>query len=388
MNKDNITRRDFLGGALKTSLAISTAAFLGAETVFGQKNAAQTVFKTAHGNLIIKHNPLAIAVTDAGGKVLTETVAGDALTINSKGEADKLARVVKANQAANGMILECVTAKNKTISLQLSATVSSIKLEVKTAGAETVLFKFKTSENEFLSGGGQRIRSLNLQGYNINSVARVNDDGIVKVGSNEDEFSAPTPFFLSQKGYAAFVETEGLWNFDFAKAEKDTIAVLIAGNVVNLHFFTGETPKKLVQTFTELSGRMQPAPDWNYGLWKWRDVYVNEFEVYEDVSMMRSLDLPATALIIDSPWSSKHVSFDINPKQFPNGKNFSIICIEQVINSFFGSSRLSIRTRRISKKPTKRAISLKTQTAKRCSLIGGIRPARPNSVWNRLDSAE
>jgi alpha-D-xyloside xylohydrolase len=38
--------------------------------------------------------------------------------------------------------------------------------------------------------------------------------------------------------------------------------------------------------------------------------------------MMRSLDLPATAMIIDSPWSSKHVSFDFNPKQFPNGKLF------------------------------------------------------------------
>jgi alpha-glucosidase (family GH31 glycosyl hydrolase) len=322
MKNTNLTRREFLDGALKTTLAATAISALGAGEIFAQSG-KPFVYATAHGDLEISNNPFAISLKNKNGKVLLASAPN--AKRNGVGQAngfDRISRVVKTQKTAGVFEIEAETAGKKSVSLKISDLPNSILLEVKTNAAETLALAFRFAPEEFTSGAGQRIRSINLRGYNINSVARVNDDGIVRVGSNEDEFSAPTPFFLSSKGYGLFVDTDGLWNFDFGKAEKDSISILAGGAQMRMHLFTGANPKEIVRKFTNLTGRMQPAPDWNFGLWKWRDVYRDEFEAYEDASMMRSLDLPAQALIIDSPWSSKHVSFDFNPQQFPNGKQF------------------------------------------------------------------
>ncbi len=321
MNKEHLTRREFLDGAIKTTLATATIAALGGNEIYAQNKSV--IFSTAHGDLEIRQNPFALVLKDKRGKILFATAPTASRNgIGKSGNFDKLSRVVKTNKTVNGFIVEAETAAKGRVFFSFTETPDSIRLEAKSDNAETLALAFGYAPDEFLSGAGQRIRSLDLRGYNINSVARVNDDGIVKVGSNEDEFSAPTPFFVSNRGYGLYLETEGLWNFDFGKAEKDSISVLGGGAVMNLYIFTGANIKEIVRKYTNLTGRMQPTADWNFGLWKWRDVYINEFEVYEDASMMRSLDLPATAMIIDSPWSSKHVNFDFNPKQFPNGKLF------------------------------------------------------------------
>ncbi len=319
MSDKNLTRREFLGGALKTSLATATVSTRGANESFAQNDSF--VFRTAHGDLEIRQNPLAFVLKDESGKILLETAPP--ASRNGIGNAktfDRFTRVIKTKKAANGLEMEIETAAGQKVFFAVSETAESIRLEAKADNAETLAMAFKYAEDEFTSGGGQRIRSLDLRGCNINSVARVNDDGLVKVGSNEDEFSAPTPFFISSRGYGVYLETEGLWNFDFGKAEAGVISVLGGGTKMKLHFITGSTPKEIVRKYTNLTGRMHPAADWNFGLWKWRDVYRDEFEVYEDASMMRSMDLPATAMIIDSPWSTKHVSFDFNPNQYPDGK--------------------------------------------------------------------
>jgi len=322
-NNVKLTRREFFDGAIKTTLAATAISALGAENVFaGEKT---TTFKTAHGSLIVEHEPFKLRLTNAAGVNLVESFSGSQSAnarfgIGKSGKFDRLARVVRASKKANGWRLECESVGKQAVTITLAEQSNSIKLEIATAAADAIAMAFAYAPDEHLSGMGQRLRTLDVRGVNINSVARVNDDGVVK--SNEDEFSAPMPFFLSNRGYGAFVETEGIWNFDFGKNDANAVALLANGATMNLHLLTGATHKELIKKYTALTGRMAQTADWNFGLWKWRDVYQDEFEVYQDAQMMRSLDLPATGIIIDSPWSDKYIDFELNPKQFASGRGF------------------------------------------------------------------
>jgi len=63
---------------------------------------------------------------------------------------------------------------------------------------------------------------------------------------------------------------------------------------------------------------MMLPPKWAFGMWKWRDWVWDEKEVYEDASMLQSLDIPASVIFIDSPWSNEYIDYEFNPEQFPD----------------------------------------------------------------------
>lgn len=316
-----LTRREFLDGAAKTTLAAAAIAAFGSETLAQKKTGKPFVFQTAHGDLEIRQNPFALALKNKSGKVLFETApAAKRQGIGTANNFDRIARAIKIQRTANGISVEMETASRQKITFDITDALNAITLEARADNADALALAFGYASGEHISGMGQRLRTLDLRGIQINSVARVNDDGART--NNDDEFSAPLPFFLSNLGYAMFVETEGLWNFDFGKIDPDAISLQAVGKQLKLHLFAGATHKELIKKYTALTGRMARTADWNFGLWKWRDVYVDEFEVYQDAQMMRSLDLPTTAMIIDSPWSDKYIDFQLNPRQFPSGKTF------------------------------------------------------------------
>ena len=320
MNNKNLTRREFLDGATKTTLAATAVAAFGNEAL-AQDGGKPFVFQTSHGDLEIRQNPFALSLKNKSGKVLFETAPQAKRTgIGTANNFDKIGRGVKIQRTAAGVSVEAETADKQKFTLDISDSPNAITLEARANVADALALAFGYASDEHISGMGQRLRSLDLRGIQINSVARVNDDGTRT--NNDEEFSAPLPFFLSNRGYSMFVETDCLWNFDFGKIDPNAISLQANGKHLKLHFFAGTTHKELIKKYTALTGRMARTADWNFGLWKWRDVYVDEFEVYQDAQMMRSMDLPTTAMIIDGPWSDKYIDFALNPRQFPSGKTF------------------------------------------------------------------
>jgi alpha-D-xyloside xylohydrolase len=57
-------------------------------------------------------------------------------------------------------------------------------------------------------------------------------------------------------------------------------------------------------------------PYWAFAPWKSRDFHSSEKDVYEDVDRTRALDLPASVVLIDSPWATNYNTYTFNPKQF------------------------------------------------------------------------
>jgi alpha-D-xyloside xylohydrolase len=139
----------------------------------------------------------------------------------------------------------------------------------------------------------------------------------------------PIPFFLSTTGYGLWVDTTGEATFDLNVSDRNQIVVDAVSNRLRIRLFTGETEKSkadagkfpaILAAFTSLACGDQPAailpPYWAFAPWQSRDFHSSEAEVREDVDRTRELGLPASVIVLDSPWATAYNSYIFNPKQF------------------------------------------------------------------------
>ena len=134
----------------------------------------------------------------------------------------------------------------------------------------------------------------------------------------------PMPFFLSTTGYGVWVDTTGDATFDFGASDRENLVVDALTSHLRVVLFTsaagdgkasGRFPDMLAQ-FTALAGRATLPPYWAFAPWQARDYHQNQAQVQEDVDKTRELGLPASVLLIDSPWASAYNSYAFNAKQF------------------------------------------------------------------------
>ena len=87
--------------------------------------------------------------------------------------------------------------------------------------------------------------------------------------------------------------------------------------------FTGgqEIPGRfpaILESFTALASKPRSVlpPYWAFAPWQARDYHQNTAQVLEDIDKTRALGLPASVILIDSPWATSYNSYEFNPKQF------------------------------------------------------------------------
>ncbi|NOY78933.1 MAG: glycoside hydrolase family 31 protein [Calditrichaeota bacterium] len=147
-----------------------------------------------------------------------------------------------------------------------------------------------------------------------------------------------TPFYLSSKGYGLWVETTWPGAYDLAATnpEKTTFSFEGEGRLV-YHIFPGPQPATILENYTALAGRPFLPPKWAFSTWRWRDDHANldtlydgtpysgpiNSQLYEDVAMMDSLDIPYGVYWVDRPWAKGprgYSDFQWDPKRFPNAE--------------------------------------------------------------------
>jgi alpha-D-xyloside xylohydrolase len=126
----------------------------------------------------------------------------------------------------------------------------------------------------------------------------------------------PIPFFMSTSGYGLWLDTTGEATFDLNASNRDEIVVDVAAAKLRIVLFTGPEFPAILEQFTALAGRAVVPPYWAFAPWKARDYHVNRAQVMEDVDRNRELGLPASVILIDSPWASAYNDYHFNPKQF------------------------------------------------------------------------
>ena len=160
-------------------------------------------------------------------------------------------------------------------------------------------------------------------------------------GQKVDMIVKPTtsiyaPYYLSSRGYAAFVKGNWPGYFEFAVSDPRRVKIEFEGPSFELKIYTAPTPAELVRAHAIDAGPPFMPPRWMYMPWRWRDEHTERAKYYdgtpvtgpfnseimEDVLMMKAFGIPNGIYWIDRPWGPGkpwgYDDFDIDEKRLPN----------------------------------------------------------------------
>ncbi|MBL9134642.1 MAG: DUF5110 domain-containing protein [Verrucomicrobiales bacterium] len=130
---------------------------------------------------------------------------------------------------------------------------------------------------------------------------------------------ASIPFALSLRdGRAAglFWDFPGRQIWDIGSTHRDVWSLQAPADHVDLYLFAGPTPYRVVQRFTDLTGRHWLLPRWALGYHQSRYSYVNRAELESVARQLRRRQIPCDAVYCDIHHQDKHRVFTFG-RSFP-----------------------------------------------------------------------
>lgn len=138
---------------------------------------------------------------------------------------------------------------------------------------------------------------------------------------SSDPLYKTIPFFQGfRKGAAYGIFFDNTWrsSFDFGKESRDYYSFGSDGGEINYYYFAGPDPKKIIEDYTALTGRMPLPPLWTLGYQQCRYSYYPEKRGYEIVERLREDKIPADTIYFDIDYQQGYEPFTINREYFPH----------------------------------------------------------------------
>jgi alpha-glucosidase len=138
---------------------------------------------------------------------------------------------------------------------------------------------------------------------------------------SSDPLYKTIPIFQGfRKGAAYGIFFDNTWRstFDFGKESRDYYSFGSDGGEINYYYFAGPDPKKIVEDYTALTGRMPLPPLWTLGYQQCRYSYYSEKRGYEIVERLREDKIPADTIYFDIDYQQGYAPFTINREYFPH----------------------------------------------------------------------
>jgi alpha-glucosidase len=141
-------------------------------------------------------------------------------------------------------------------------------------------------------------------------------------GPASDPLYKSIPFFIevNEKGESTgfFLDNHWRTNFDFGKAERDTLVVSAEGGPVDYYVMAGPTPRDVVTQYAALTGTPPLAPLWALGFQQSHWSYMSQAEVEGIADHLRADRIPADVLYTDIDYQDRNRPFTINTQSFPD----------------------------------------------------------------------
>ncbi len=171
-------------------------------------------------------------------------------------------------------------------------------------------WEFLVTDRAEIYGLGEHFDTLNHAHTVVRNASQ--DNG----GTKGTSTYKPMPFYMSTSGYGLWVDTTAEATFDFNTTHLNDIGITVPTERFRLVLFTMPEFPKILEAFTKLTQRAVVPPYWAFAPWMGRDFHRSEAEVREDVDKTRALGLPASVILIDSPWATAYNSYKWNAQQF------------------------------------------------------------------------
>ncbi|KGP71552.1 glycoside hydrolase family 31 protein [Pontibacillus yanchengensis] len=130
------------------------------------------------------------------------------------------------------------------------------------------------------------------------------------------------PYFMTLrngKAHGIFFDNSYKSTFDM-KSESDHYSFKAEGGELDYYVFVGPTPKKVLEQYTHITGRMTIPPKWAIGYHQSRYSYESEQEVREIAKTFVDKNIPLEVIYLDIHYMDEYRVFTFNKDQFPNPK--------------------------------------------------------------------
>ncbi len=124
---------------------------------------------------------------------------------------------------------------------------------------------------------------------------------------NKHTYSA-LPIFLSDRGYAFFLLNSHTSTWTLAP-DRETIEIEAGGPPVDYLVIYGPSFKRILETYTALTGRPPLLPQWAFGLWVTGYPQTHQEKVINHVEEHRRRQIPLDAVILDYHWEETFHNF-------------------------------------------------------------------------------
>jgi len=136
-----------------------------------------------------------------------------------------------------------------------------------------------------------------------------------------DPLYKSVPFVMgmrSGKAWGLFLDNTFRSSFDFGKASRDYFSFGADDGPLDYYFFHGPQPKKVLEQYTALTGRMPLPPLFALGYQQSRYSYFPEARVRAVAQEFRRRKIPADVIYLDLDYQDGARPFTINRSLFPN----------------------------------------------------------------------
>lgn len=154
---------------------------------------------------------------------------------------------------------------------------------------------FNLSPEEKIFGCGESYTQFNKRGQRV--ILCVNDGN----GIQNETMYKPIPFFMSSNGYGMFMHTSTPITCDFGKYFNGVTSLLIGDESLDLFVFIGE-PKKILDEYTNITGKSAMPPLWSFGFWMSRITYFSEEDGRTVAKKLRDNEVPCDVIHFDTGW--------------------------------------------------------------------------------------
>lgn len=243
---------------------------LGTPTVKTDIQSAATVLTTASLKVTVQHSPLRISFANTSGDILD------------------------ADDPVRGLSL---------------------------AGTQFRIAK-QLHDDEHVYGFGEKCGRLDKRGWQLGGYNYVmwNSD-TPAYDSSTDPLYVSIPFFMvTRRGQAHGIFLDNTWrsSFDIGREQANLLTFGADGGDVDYYFINGPDPKKVIERYTALTGRMPLPPLWSLGYNQCRWSYYPEARVRLLADTFRVKKVPADVLWLDIHYMDGYKPFTWDPERFPN----------------------------------------------------------------------
>jgi alpha-glucosidase len=140
-------------------------------------------------------------------------------------------------------------------------------------------------------------------------------------GSLTDEMYQAIPFFMALRpglSYGIFFNTTFWSQFDLGAAQPGIWSMLTRGAELDYYIIYGPQPAQILDTYTQLTGRMPLPPKWALGYHQCRWSYESEEIVRELAREFRDRQIPCDVIHLDIDYMRGFRVFTWSPTRFPD----------------------------------------------------------------------